>query len=145
MTLKTIGHLSYNQHQALCTISSYVNSNWRHDSEKAKLDLDLCYLHLWPLTLTFCMDITSVIGNNSWKFHDHDGNTVKKVWHTLKLHGWHQKTIGHLYARTSFVHHFKSIGEFKKELQSQNAQFGSKFAIFCPVWPWNLTDDLEKQ
>ena len=24
----------------------------------------------WPLTLTFCMDITSVIGNHSWKFHD---------------------------------------------------------------------------
>ena len=24
----------------------------------------------WPLTLTFCMDITSVDGNNSWKFQD---------------------------------------------------------------------------
>ena len=24
----------------------------------------------WPLTLTFCMDITPVIGNHSWKFHD---------------------------------------------------------------------------
>ena len=40
---------------------------------------------------------------------------------------------------------FKSIGEFKLELQSGNAQFGSKSAVFCPVWPWNLTDDLEKQ
>ena len=24
-------------------------------------------------------------------------------------------------------------------------QFGSKSAIFCPMWPWNLIDDLEKQ
>ena len=26
-----------------------------------------------------------------------------------------------------------------------NTQFTSKSAILCPVWPWNLTDDLEKQ
>ena len=45
----------------------------------------------------------------------------------------------------SFVHHFKSMGEFKLELQSGNAQFRTKSVIFCPVWPWNLTDDLEKQ
>ena len=30
----------------------------------------LCDLDLWPLTLTFCMDVTFVIGNNSWKFCD---------------------------------------------------------------------------
>ena len=39
----------------------------------------------------------------------------------------------------------KSIGEFKMELQSGNAQFGSKLAILCPALPWNLVDDLEKQ
>ena len=55
------------------------------------------------------------------------------------------KTIGHLfYATSSFVHHFVAIGEFKLELQSGNAQFGSKSMIFLAVWPWNLTDDLEK-
>ena len=65
---------------------------------------------------------------------------------TLKFDWWPWKTIGHLfYATPSFVHHFKSTGEFKLELQSGNAQFGSKSAIFCPVRPWNLTDDLEKQ
>ena len=58
---------------------------------------------------------------------------------TLKFDGWPWKTIGHLfYITPSFVHHFKSIGEFKLELLSGNAQFGSKSAIFCPVWPWNL-------
>ena len=65
---------------------------------------------------------------------------------TLKFDGWPWKTIGHLfYTISSFVHHFKSIGEFKLKLQSRNAQFGSKSAIFCPVWPWNLTDALDKQ
>ena len=48
-----------------------------------------------------------------------------------------------LLATLSFVHHYKVVGEFKLELQSGNAQFGSKSAIFCPVRPWNLTDDLE--
>ena len=47
-----------------------VNSNWSYSPETAKLGFDLCDLDLWPLTLTFCMDISSVIGNHSWKFHD---------------------------------------------------------------------------
>ena len=65
---------------------------------------------------------------------------------TLKFNGWPWKTIGHLfYATPSFVQHFVAIGEFKLELQSGNAQFGSKSIILCPVWPWNLTDNLEKQ
>ena len=65
---------------------------------------------------------------------------------TLKFDGWPWKTIGHLiYATSSFVHHFVAIGEFKLELRSGNAQFGSKSTIFLAVWPWNLTDDLETQ
>ena len=65
---------------------------------------------------------------------------------TWKFDGWPWKTIGHLfYATPSFVHHLKTIGEFKLELQSGNAQFGSKSAIFCPMWPRNLMDDLENK
>ena len=30
-------------------------------------------------------------------------------------------------------------------LQSGKAQFGSKSVMFCPMWPWNLMDDLGKQ
>ena len=54
-----------------------------------------------------------------------------EIWRmTLK------KTIGHLfYATSSFVHHFVAIGEFKLELQSGNAQFGSNATIFRAVWP----------
>ena len=65
---------------------------------------------------------------------------------TFKFDGWPWKTIGHLfYVASSFMHHFITISEFKLKLQSENAQFGSKSVIFCPVWPWNLTNDLEKQ
>ena len=65
---------------------------------------------------------------------------------TLQFGGWPWKTIGHLfYATLSFVYHLKSIGKLKLKLQSGNAQFGAKLVIFCLVWPWNLTDDLQKQ
>ena len=61
-----------------------------------------------------------------------------------------KKTIGHLsYADSSFVHHFIviyiAIGEFKLDLQSGNAQFGSKSTIVLAVWPSYLMDDLKKQ
>ena len=50
---------------------------------------------------------------------------------TLKFDGWPWKTIGHLsFAVPSFVQHFIAIGEFKLELQSGNAQFGSNSTIF---------------
>ena len=65
---------------------------------------------------------------------------------TLKFDGRPWKTIGHLfYAASSFVHHFIAITEFKLELQSGNGQYGSKSAIFRPLWHSNLMDDLEKQ
>ena len=57
---------------------------------------------------------------------------------TFKLDGWPWKIIGHLFYTTlNLVHHFKNIVELKLELQSGNAQFGSKSAIFF------LASDLE--
>ena len=58
---------------------------------------------------------------------------------TLKFDVWLSCTT------SSFLHHFVAIGVFKLELESGNAQFGSNLTIFRAVWPWNLTDDLEKQ
>ena len=45
------------------------------------MGVDLCDLDLWPLTMTFCMDVTYVIGDNSWKFYDDTmmGNSQKGV------------------------------------------------------------------
>ena len=63
---------------------------------------------------------------------------------TLKFDGWPWKTVGHLlFTTSSFVHHFKSIGELKLKLQSGNAQFGSNSTIFWAVWSCNLPNDLE--
>ena len=72
------------------------------------------------------------------------GDVLSRV--TLKFDGWSWKTIGHpSFAVSSFVQHFVAIGEFKLELLSGNAQFGSNATIFRAVWPWNLRYDLEKQ
>ena len=52
------------------------------------------------------------------------------------------KTIGHLfYVASSFVHHSIAISEFWLELQSGNAQFGSKLMFFvsCDLKIWCLT------
>ena len=48
-----------------------------YSPETVKLGVDLCDLDLWPLTLTSGMDVTFVIGNNSWKFHD---DTMMGTW-----------------------------------------------------------------
>ena len=69
---------------------------------------------------------------------------------TSKFNGWPWKIIGHLfYTTSSFVHHFKSISEFKLEWQSRNAQFGLKSTIFLSRvtlqfdgWPWKTIGHL---
>ena len=50
---------------------------------------------------------------------------------------------------SSFVHHFKSIGDFKLELQSRITQFGSKWTIILSCvnlefygWPWKTIGHL---
>ena len=62
---------------------------------------------------------------------------------TFKFDGWPWKTIWHLfYPASSLVHHSIAINEFKLELQSGNAQFGSKSAIFfvlCDLKIWRMT------
>ena len=74
-----------------------------------------------------------------------DSNHRFSACATLEFDEWPRKIIGHLFYTTSRFVHLKSIGKFKLKLQSENAQFGSKSAIFfCPVWTWNSTDDLEK-
>ena len=65
---------------------------------------------------------------------------------TLHFNRWPWKIKEHLTnATSSSVHHYVAICEFKLELQYRNAQLRSLSAIFCPAWPWNLTDDLGKQ
>ena len=121
-----------------------MNSNWSYSPETVKLGRDLCDLDLWPLTLTFCMDITFDHGNNSWKFHDDtmmgtwwkrcdrqtDRRTDGRTENTICRAAWSQlKTIGHLFnTHSSLMHHIIAIGGFRCELRSGNAQIWRFFA-----------------
>ena len=105
--------------------------------------------HLFYTTSSLCI-ISKPLVYSIWSYSPETLNSGKN-WRfflshmTLKIDRWPWKTIGHFFYTTSnIVHHFKSISEVKLELQSRNAQFGSKLAIFCHAWPWNLMDDLEK-
>ena len=111
---------------------------------------------LWPWPLAWTLPWSLVITPENfmmirWWEHSQkgvtDGQTDGRTENTIHRAAWSQlKTKGHLYyATSSSMHHFTAIGEFKLELQSGNAQFGSKSTIFLAVWPCNLTYDLEKQ
>ena len=122
--------------------------------------LEPCDLAIWPMTLknnrapvVFYFKLCASFRNH-WCIETWVTVRKRPIWVkfddflsgvTLKFDGWPWKTIGHLfYATSSFVHHLVAIGEFKLELQSGNAQSRSNSTIFRAVWPWNLTDDLEK-
>ena len=119
-----------------------------------------CDLEIWWMTLKnnrasclCCFKICATFHSHRWI---QTGVTVRKrpIWVkfddfysrvTLKFDGWPWKTVGHLFdATSSFVNHFVAIGDSKLEIQSGNAQFGSKSTIFRAVWPCNLTHDLEQ-
>ena len=68
------------------------------------------------------------------------GDFLSRV--TLKFDRWPWKRIGHLFdIASSFVHHLIAICEFKRVLQSGNAQFGSKsmFFVLCEFEIWQMT------
>ena len=155
------------QLQALCIISyPLVNSNLSYSPETLNSGQNrrfflACDLEIWQMTLKnnraplLCYFKLCASFRTHWWIQT--GVIVRKrpIWvkfddfqsHvTLKFDGSPWKTIGHLfYATSSFVQHFIAFDEFKLELQSGNAQSGSNSTIFSAVWPWNLTDDLEKQ
>ena len=100
---------------------------------------------IWHLFHAPKSHVSNFIAIREFKLEITSGNAqIRAKSSSLKFDGWPSKPIGHIfYATPSCVHHFLAIGEFNMELQSGNAKCGSNLAIFCPVWPWNLTDDLE--
>ena len=91
--------------------------------------------HLFYTTLSLLHHFVAIGGfklelqSGNAKFGSNSRNFFSRV--TLKFDWWPWKTIGYLfYPISSFVFYFIPIGEFKLELQSGNAQFGSKSAIF---------------
>ena len=149
--------------QALCIIwYPLVNWNWSYSLETPNLGkiwrfFEPCHLEIWRMTLQhnwaplLCYFKLCASFLSHWWIQT--GATVRKrpIWvkfddfqshATLKFDGWPCKTIGHLfYATSSFVHHFVAIGEFKLELQSGNAQYGSiwRFLEPCDLEIWQMT------
>ena len=143
-----------------------MNSNWSYNPKTLNWSQNRrffvpCDLEIWQMTLKSKRAPLLCYFKLCASFHNHwwiqTGVTVRKrpIWVkidycfsrvTLTFDRWPRKTIGYLFqATSSFVHHFITICEFKLELQSGNAQFGSKSTMFLAVWHRNLTDDLEKQ
>ena len=85
---------SSKRHQALCIISSpYVNSNWSYGPETAKWGHDLCDPDHWPLTLNFCVDITSVNSNISRKFKDDTMRGTLSKRCDGRIHGQTERSV----------------------------------------------------
>ena len=151
--LKTIGHLYYATSSSMHHFVAISEFKLELQSGNAQFgSKSTIFLAVWPCNLT-----DDLKQGKSEGFESCDRPIVRKrpIWVkisdvlsrvTLKFDGWPWKTIGHLsFAVSSFVQHFIAIGEFKLELLSGNAQFGSNSTIFRAVWPWNFTYDLEKQ
>ena len=102
-----------------------------------------------PAVLGVCNFSTSQFSTSQikdWKRWNRGKISIFLARVTLKLDQWPWKTIGILsYAFRVSVKCFTVIWPFKGELSAGIAQIGVKSALFRPMWPWNLTDDLEKQ
>ena len=162
---KTIGHLSY----ATSSFAHYfvAISDFKLEIQSGNAQFgskSMIFRAMWPCNLMYdlennrapllcyfklCASFRSHWCIQTWVTVQKRPIWVKFVGFfsrvTLKFDGWPWKTIGYLFNTTSsVVHHFVAIGENKLELQSGNAQSGSNSTIFRAVWPWYLTDDLEK-
>ena len=94
-------------------------------------------LESWRITLANDREALPCHRNSEWI-----GATIRKsnsnrqfyIQCDFKFDRGDWKLIGHLlYATWNFVHRFIAIGEYRLELQSKNAQFGSKLKIWSRV------------
>ena len=138
--------------QALCIISyPSVNSNLSYSPEPPNLgQIRRFLIAVWPWNLmddlgkqkgTSCMllqvlcSILYSLLNSNWSYSPETPN-LGQIWRFLEpcdLEIWRMTLHNNrapLLCPSSFVYHFILIGEFKFELQSGNAQFGSKLMIF---------------
>ena len=105
----------------------------------------LCYIKLWA-SFRIHELIQSGVAIRKHSIRVKIGVFLPHV--TLQFNRRIWKTIGCLfYTMSSFVHHFKAMGEFNADCNPspQTLNSGQNQLFFCPVWHWNLMDDLEKQ
>ena len=120
----------------------------------------LCDLQIWRITLKNNRAPLLCYIKLSASFHSHmwiqNGATVRKrsIWVKIgesfvlcDLEIWRMTLKNN---RAPLLCYFKLSASFHSHLWIQNGftvqkhQIWVKIADFCPVWPWNLTDDIEK-
>ena len=162
---KTTGHLFLTTLSFVQHFKAIAYSNWSHSPETLNSGQNWrfvvpCDIEYWRMTLKNNRVPLLYYVKLCASFQIHRWSQIwvivrkRSIWViigyflsrvTLKFNGWPWKTIGHLFYTTlSFAQNSKAIGVLKLELQSGNARFKPKLEIFCPAWPWKLTDDLEK-
>ena len=141
---KIIGSLFYSTPSFVHHLKSTGEFKLELQSEKSKFGLEIRWMTLINnrAPLLYYTKLCVSFQSHEWI---ESGVTVRKRSTRVKigdffvpcdLEIWQMtlKTTGHLfYTKSSFMHHFKAMDEFKLKLQSGNAQFGSKSAIFCPM------------
>ena len=151
--------------QAQCIISKpLVNSNWSHSPETLNSGQNwrfFCRVTFkfdgWPwktighmfYTMSSFMHHLKPLVDSNWSYSPETLNSGQNWFFFIPcdLEIWRmtlKNNMAPLHTMSSFMHHLKTIGKFKLELQSRNSQFGSKLIFFYTVWPWNLTDDLDQ-
>ena len=159
---KTTGHLFYAASSFVHHFIAIIEFKLELQSRKAQFRLKSvifvpCDLEIWWMTmkiygapLRYNIKLCASFQSHQWI---QTGVTVRQgpirvkfgefFPETLKFDGWPWKTKGKLfYNMSSYVHHFKAIGEFELELQSWNVQKGSKcvnFFVPCDLEIWRMT------
>ena len=141
--------------QAFCIISKQsANSNWSYSPETPNLGQTRlffpCDLETWTPLLFQALCIISKQSVNSNLSYSPKTPDLGQTWlfFPCDLEIW-RMTLRNI--RATLVCYCKIFASFQNNRRIQTGvtvrkrPFGSKSAIFCPVWPWNLTDDLEKQ
>ena len=149
---KTIGHLLY-------STSSFVHhtlnfgQNWRFFALR---DIEINQMTLKNNRTTFLYRVKLCA---SFQSH-HWIQTGVTVWRrsirvetgdffALRHIGICQMTLKH--NMTAFLYYVKLCGSFQSHhwiqtwVTARKCPIWVKIDVFCPVWPWNFTDDLEKQ
>ena len=92
--------------------------------KRLKWVFNFWHLWPWPLTLIFCMNITSVIVNNYWKFHDDimRGTLWKRCnrsRQTSVLHIWYEHQV-------------------KLDAPHSAPTYLCRFVVHTEIFEWNL-------
>ena len=146
--------------QTQCIISQpSVNSNWSYSLETPNSGQNWqvfvpCDLEIWQMTLKnnraplLCYFKLSASLHSHWPIRAEVTVWKRPIW--IKFDDFFASCdleILQMYLKnthSSFMHHFKAIGEFRFEWQSENAQIGSNLTTFRHLWPWHFTYDLQK-